>query len=290
MIDFGDLWRQEHWTRRAPDDASEWDKRAREFTSKYGPSGYSLEFLRLADLQPGESIFDMGCGAGALAIPCVERGHKVLAADFSPAMLERCAADVPASAAHLLETKLLAWDDNWDIAGLQVRSYDVAFASRSVATADMKSAIRKLSRIARRKVCATLVSGGSPRVSDAFLADMGLTCTGHPDAAFAFAIATQLGYEPEVRFIHSSRADRYATREEAQEAYVKMLHFADEDLEGERLASKQAEACAWVDEHLLPSSEVSFDEAVQVREVERDLPFCVDIPRTFSWAFVSWDV
>ena len=290
MVDFADLWRHEHQARRAPDDASEWDKRAHEFTSKYAPSGYSLEFLRLAELQPGESVFDMGCGAGALAIPCVERGHKVLAADFSPAMLERCQADVPAAAAHLLETKLLAWDDNWDIAGLQVHSFDVAFASRSIATSDMKSAIRKLSRIARRKVCVTVVAGGSPRVSNAFLSDMGLTCTGHPDAAFAFAIATQLGYEPEVRFIHSTRADRYASLEEAQDAYVRMLYFADERLEGENLANKQAEARAWVDAHLLPSAEVSFEQPALINEVERDLPFCIDIPRTFSWAFISWEV
>ena len=290
MVDFGELWKREHAQRRKPDAASEWDKRAHEFTSKYGPSGYSLEFLRLADLQPGETVFDMGCGAGALAIPCAERGHAVLAADFSPAMLERCAADVPADAPGSVETKLLAWDDNWDAAGLKVRSFDVAFASRSIATADMKAAIRKLSRIARRKVCITLVTGKSPRVSQALFDDLGLTCTGHQDAAFAFGIACQMGFEPEVSFIRSARADRYETREEAQDAYVKMLRFADQTLEGAMLERKEAEARAWVDAHLRPSAELDGADAPPMREVERDLPFTLDVPRTFSWAFISWNV
>ena len=288
-MDFGALWRQEQQVRRKPDDASAWDKRAQEFTTKYGPSGYSLEFLRLADLKPGESVFDMGCGAGALAIPCAERGHRVLAADFSPAMLERCLADAPEGARDLIETKLLAWDDNWDIAGLRVRSFDVAFASRSIATADMKSAILKLSRVARRKVCITLVTGKSPRVSAAFFRDMGLTCMGHQDAAFAFGIACQLGYEPEVRFINSVRADRYASLEEAQDAHANMLRFADQTLHGEVLARKEAEARAWVEAHLRPAGEVDGAWAAPVREVERDLPLCIDVPRTFSWAFLSWN-
>jgi len=288
MVDFGMLWRQEHASRRKPDDASEWDKRAKDFTSKYGPSGYSLEFLRLAQLQSGESVFDMGCGAGALAIPCAERGHKVLAADFSPGMLERCRADAPEDVAGLIETKLLAWDDNWDLAGLTVHSYDVAFASRSIATADMEVAIRKLSRIARRKVCVTLVTGQTPRVSEAFFKDMGLSCVGHNDAAFCFAIATQLGYQPEVHFINSSRTDRYASPEEAQAAYLDMLRFADQKPVGEVRALLEKRACAWVQEHL--STSVPVEPGMRVAEVERDLPWCIDVPRTFSWAFLSWEV
>ena len=290
MVDFGALWRQEHLQRRKPDDASEWDKRAREFTSKYGPSEYSLEFLRLADLQPGESVFDMGCGAGALAIPCAERGHRVLAADFSSAMLKRCAADAPTEARGFIQTKLLSWDENWDVAGLQVRSFDVAFASRSIATADMQAAIWKLSRVARRKVCITLVTGRSPRVSQALFDDLGLTCTGHQDAAFAFGIACQMGFEPEVSFIRSARADRYGSREEAQDAYVNMLRFADQQLSGVQRAALEAEARSWVDAHLHPTSELDALRDLPVKEVERDLPFCIDIPRTFSWAFLSWEV
>lgn len=274
MVDFGELWRGQARERRAADDARAWDKRAREAPGKYGPSAYSEEFLRLAGLRPGESVLDMGCGAGALAIPCAERGHRVLAADFSPVMLERCQAGVPADVAGLVETRLLAWDDDWEAAGLAPRSFDVAFASRSIATDDMEAALVKLSGVARRKCCITLVAGTSPRVSDALFRDLGLSCAGHQDAAFAFGILCQLGFRPEVRFISSERADRFATREEARVAYAGMLRFADGLPEGEGLACLEAKAREWVDAHLAPAGE----------------GFAIDIPRRFSWAFISWNV
>ncbi|MDO4400281.1 MAG: methyltransferase domain-containing protein [Coriobacteriia bacterium] len=285
MADFGELWRQEARTRRAPDGAAAWDERARDFVSKYGPSGYSEEFLRLAGLQPGETVFDMGCGAGALAIPCAERGHAVLAADFSPKMLERCRDGVPGDAPGAVQTKLLAWDDDWEAAGLRPKSFDVAFASRSIATPDMEAAIKKLSRIARRKVCVTLVAGKSPRVSQSFFDDMGLRCVGHQDAAFAFGIATQLGYQPSVEFIRSTRADSFESRDQAYRAYQDMIRFADDAPQGEELAACQQRAREWVDAHLQEDPM----ELAGVQEVGRGLPYTIDVPRTFAWAFISWN-
>ena len=290
MVDFGELWRQEAKLRRAPDDADAWDERARDAVSKYGPSGYSMEFLRLAALQPGESVFDMGCGAGALAIPCAERGHDVVAADFSPAMLERCLAGVPADAPGTVVGTLLAWDDDWEAAGIAPRSADVAFASRSIATADMEAAIVKLSRVACRRVCVTVTAGKTPRVSHAFLHDLGLSCRGHQDASFVFGIAAQLGFRPTVQFIESVRYDGFATPEDAVHAYLDMLRFADDAPAGGDLAHMHAQASAWVEAHLREGPAPQAPDADAVREVERSHRFHIDVPRTFSWAFLAWDV
>lgn len=275
MVDFGELWRRESAIRRPPDDASAWDERARDAVTKYGPGEYSEEFLRRAALLPGETVLDMGCGAGALAVPCAQRGHDVLAADFSPVMLARCAAAVPPDAPGTVDTKLLAWDDDWDAVGIAPRSFDVALASRSIATADMKAAIAKLSRTARRKVCVTVVSGLSPRVSRPLFGDLGLTCRGHQDAAFVFAIACQLGFEPEVSFIRSERTDRFSTREAALADYVKMLRFAEEFSGTDVPPEAAADVGEWLDAHLVP---------------EVDGAFRVDAPRVFRWAFLSWEV
>ena len=290
MVDFGELWRQEAKLRRAPDDAAAWDERARDAVSKYGPSGYSMEFLRLAALQPGESVFDMGCGAGALAIPCAERGHDVVAADFSPVMLERCLAGVPADASGKVTGMLLAWDDDWDEAGVAPRSADVAFASRSIATADMEAAILKLSRVARRRVCVTVTAGKTPRVSQTFLSDLGLSCRGHQDASFVFGIAAQLGFQPAVQFIESVRYDSFATPEDATHAYLDMLRFADDAPAGGESARMQVRAAAWVEAHLQEGPAPQASGADAVCEVERGHRFHIDVPRTFSWAFLSWDV
>lgn len=275
MLDFGELWQRESQFRRPPGDAGEWDARARGDVSKFGPSEYSTAFLELAQLKEGESVFDMGCGAGSLAIPCARQGHEVLAADFSPVMLQRCREGVLEECAHLVRTKLLAWDDDWAAAGLKPRSYDVAFASRSIATADLAGAIRKLSAVARRKVCVTVVAGSSPRVSQPMFRDLGITCSGHWDAAYVFAIAMQQGFEPQVRWLKSLRTDRFASFEDAAAAYTGMLQFADAAASGEPLAVTPDDVLAWLRAHT---------------RQEDDGRWAVTEEREFTWPFISWDV
>ena len=90
-----------------------------------------------------------------------------------------------------------------------------------------------------------------------------------------FGIASQLGFEPEVAFIHSLRLDRFASREAALADYVKMLRFAEEFDEALIPADAKSQVAAWLDAHLVP------EPAGGVR---------VDAPRTFRWAFISWEV
>lgn len=277
MVDFGSLWRAEQENRRPAPTSDEWDARAQEDAFKYGPSAYSDEFLRLAGLQDGESVFDMGCGAGSLALPCVMAGHEVLAADFSPVMLQRCRESLPPDAPAALETKLLAWEDDWQAAGVQPRSFDVAFASRSIATADLQAAIEKLSQVARRKVCVTVVAGRPPRIDQRLFSDLGLAYDAYNDAAFTFGILTQLGYEPEVQFIRSTRTDHFASREDAQRAYEAMLGYAKPVLEGSALQAAKKLVGEWLTLHLK-------------EDPGAPKPYYVDTPRTFSWAFIAWNV
>lgn len=73
-------------SRRRADDSFEWDKRARHFRP-LETAPYARDFIKLLALEPRESVLDMGCGAGSIAIPLAQAGHPVIAADFSPAML-----------------------------------------------------------------------------------------------------------------------------------------------------------------------------------------------------------
>jgi ubiquinone/menaquinone biosynthesis C-methylase UbiE len=48
--------------------------------------------LRLVDVRPGTRFLDVAAGSGALSIPAARLGAQVLAADISPAMIERLQA------------------------------------------------------------------------------------------------------------------------------------------------------------------------------------------------------
>ena len=87
-FDWGTAWIEQQRSRNACDDASYWDDRARSFKKFSGQSIYVERFLEYADIRKGESVFDMGCGWGTLALPLAEMGHKISAVDFSGRMLE----------------------------------------------------------------------------------------------------------------------------------------------------------------------------------------------------------
>ena len=140
------------------DSRAYWNRRAATFT-RDATSDYERWLLDLLALEAGEEVLDMGCATGTLAVPLARAGHRVHGCDFAEAMLaildERSAAENLPITSHLL-----AWEDDWEEAGLGEDSVDTAFASRSLMSGDVFSAVRKLDAAARSR--AAVVVPGSP--------------------------------------------------------------------------------------------------------------------------------
>ena len=148
------------------DSQAYWNKRAATFTR--GATGdYERWLMELLALEEGEEVLDMGCATGTLAVPLARAGHRVHGCDFAEAMLaildERSATEKLPVSSHLL-----AWEDDWEAAGLGANSVDVAFASRSLMSGDVPSSVRKLDSAARSKaavvVPASLLPSRDPRL------------------------------------------------------------------------------------------------------------------------------
>ena len=131
------------------DSQAYWNKRAATFT-RDATVEYERWLLDLLALEDGDEVLDMGCATGTLAVPLARAGHRVHGCDFAEAMLaildERATADKPPITSHLL-----AWEDNWEEAGLGENSVDVAFASRSLMSGDVPACVRKLDAAARSR-------------------------------------------------------------------------------------------------------------------------------------------
>lgn len=266
-------WRKLSMQRRRPDDAQHWNERAESFGAKDAPSDYVEQCIEKMDLQLGDSVFDMGCGSGSIAIPLAEHFHKVLAADFSQGMLSALEARIPQNCAKRIETKELAWSDDWLRAGIKPGSYDIALASRSIITSDMEDALKKLNEVAQRRVCITVTTGMSPRLDGRMLTDIGIVPHKHNDALYAFGIASELGYFPQVSYITSYKNEVFDSEETALKKYQDMLEIAQVTLTKEQRKRAEKAIAAWVKKHLKKVAE----------------GWELDEPRKVIWAFIFWD-
>ena len=227
--DWNGEWMRLQAGRRRADDSFEWDKRARHFRP-LETAPYARDFIKLLALKPGESVLDMGCGAGSIAIPLAQAGHPVIAADFSPAMLGTLDAGIEYYGLEDRITPLeLAWDDDWDLVGPVAKAVDVAFASRSVTTNNLKGALAKLDRTARRRCAVTMVANSSPRYDLHLMNAIGASVTCSNGFVYAFNILIQMGALPQVTYFESPRRDTFDSLEAGVADFSRMLEHGNED-------------------------------------------------------------
>lgn len=282
-IDWQRVWIERERVRHNPDDASYWDERAESFSKRSGESNYKELFLEYAQLKEGESVFDMGAGAGALSIPLAKAGHPVVAADFSKNMLHylkenakqkhiNCSQTSPdhnqTGAICCIQT---SWTDDWAAAGINEKSVDVAFASRSISTENLKEALLKLESVARRRVCITLPTGERPRYDEKLWNYLGRELVFGGSHIIAFNMICDMKRMPELRYIINEKYDSYESEEIAKSAIRESLR--------EIKAHEEELLEQFFKEHL--TTRITTDgRKVWTRDYSLDA----------SWAFISWNV
>lgn len=273
--DWGEEWMNLQEAQHKFDDPSTWDKRAKSFDTKHGShSSYVERFIELAQILPGETVFDMGCGSGALANPLALAGHKVIACDFSSGMLKALNAEKEALGITNITPIQMSWQDDWTSFGLSNKCVDVALASRSIATNDLKKALQKLTDITRRRVCITLAAGSTPKVDNELMKAAGLEPYAGRSFVYAFNILIQMDYLPEVEYIPSLRVDTFTSFDDALQLYTKLVeHAAVGVAPEEKLAAIPEHLTTWLKEHL----------------VKVDDHYELDHARKVIWAFIAWD-
>lgn len=283
--DWNEEWKSLQVKRRRADDPSYWNKRAEGFVTKDSPNAYVEDFLTRAAIMPGETVLDMGCGTGALSIPLGEQGHRVIAADFSEGMLDFLKEGLERHSLTSVKPQLLSWSDNWDEVGLTENSVDVALASRSIATSDLKDSLLRLDLVARRRVCVTMTTGSSPRLNERVVHDLNIKDFFGHDYQYALNILINEGMRPEVSYITSVRFESFDSVDEAYEDYSRVI----EDIMTKFEESKKKDALrrlrTWLEEHLISNPDEGKPDKTGVSQKALKL----DKPRANTWAFIAWN-
>jgi len=229
---------------------------------------YIERFMAYAGLEPGESVLDIGCGPGVIAVPLAQRGHRVTAVDFSHRMLAMLFKEAHLGGRLDITPLLADWRDDWDMKG--VERADVAIASRSIAATDLEPAIRKLNDWARRRVCISTAAGGSPSFDRVLAQELGRHICAHSNFAYVMNILFAMDMRPELRFIDSPKPESWPTREVAETAIRRNA--------GPLSASEEPRFQRFLRRHL-----------VEVADEQGGRCWRRDYTRVVEWAFIAWD-
>lgn len=283
--DWNEEWKELQKRRRHVDDASYWDKRSATFSTKDTPNPYVERFLQLAGILPGETVFDMGCGTGALSIPLGKAGHTVMAADFSTGMLDVMKQELDAQKITTVQPLHMSWEDDWATRGVKPDSADVCLASRSMSVPDMEEALLRLTDVARRRVCITLATASSPHIDENVLHDLGLQNTLGRDHLYAFNILAAHGINAEVAYIENARKDTFASFEEAYESFAHMIEHAILPATEKERADALRRLRPWLEENLVANEHAGRLDRKGIPEGA----WRMRKSRHFTWAFVAWN-
>ena len=255
------------------DSQAYWNKRAATFT-RDATSDYERWLLDLLALEAGEEVLDMGCATGTLAVPLARAGHRVHGCDFAEAMLaileERAAAEKLPITSHLL-----AWEDDWEEAGLGKDSVDVAFASRSLMSGDVSACVRKLDAAARSRAAIVVPDSLLPSRDPRLLTYLGRSARRPRIVRDVTRALTSLGRTPVFATTRTFRPMRFSSFDEARtdlrrlagpEPFTAREHRLFDAYAAQHFARRAAES---------PSGEPS--------EM-----WVLDYPLPVTWVFIGW--
>jgi ubiquinone/menaquinone biosynthesis C-methylase UbiE len=191
-----------------------WEKRAASFDQHSKKTHYSTEFMKLMELHPDWTVFDMACGGGTLALPLASKVKKITAVDFSPNMLAIVDRHCKEKNITNIRTILGQWDDDWE--SLKIEEHDITIASRSLRSENAAHYIHKLNQVARRCVYISAPVGSGPW--DVRLLEFaGRELASGSDYIRFYNILYSMDIFANVSFIEESHAKQWTSPEEAFE-------------------------------------------------------------------------
>lgn len=178
--------------------ASKWDKKAEKFAENVveSPYHYTHQFLDYMTLSPSDTVLDIGCGPGTLALPLARRCQQVYALDFSLGMLERLKKYQQQFSLSNIHTLHKSWEACWD----DVPQADIVIASRSTLVGNLADAVEKIIAKAKKRVYLTAIVD-KHFLDERIFSAIGRSALGFPTYIYLLNDLYQRGIEAEVRFI-----------------------------------------------------------------------------------------
>ena len=186
--------------------AADWDTRAGAMSQGVFSGPYVEGFVQRLELDDCQTLLDVGCGPGTIALTVAPRLAHVYGLDYSQGMIEAFVENARARGLTNATPVKRAWEDPWD----DVPVCDVVVASRSTQVSDLEAALLKLDAHARRRVYLTHKVGG--RFLDQSIYDaLGRHDEPLPDYLYVLAILHRHGIHPRLDHLDGENRLRHCS-------------------------------------------------------------------------------
>lgn len=180
--------------------STKWDKKAEKMAENLvgKHNAYNDKLLQALNVQPDETVLDIGCGPGTFAVPLAQQCQAVYALDYSQGMLDCVNRFKQALKLDNLTTFHKSWSDDWN----DVPQADIVLASRSTLVDDLDDMIDKLCIKAKKRVFLTSVTQRHFLDEGVFKA-IGREDIGFPTYIYLINRLYQKGIQANVNFIET---------------------------------------------------------------------------------------
>lgn len=180
----------------------DWDNRADNFSKQYINQDYISQVIQKMDISSNDTVLDLGCGPGTLAIPLAKRAKKITAVDFSERMLE--IVSKRARKNKLDNINIVKKDFGKIEFEKEISQHDVIICSRSFPDQYPKENLLKLNNLALKAVFLTIWINGADEYE--FFIRKAYNAAGYdyfprPDYIYILNILYSIGIQANVDFV-----------------------------------------------------------------------------------------
>jgi len=215
-IDWEQLWNDELKRSKVENTTQlNWDKFAEQFERQYSRSDYRDKMLERVHTRPDDTVLDIGCGPGNLAVPLASRVKSVTALDMSLDMLRLAKQQAEAQKISNITFVQFDWEDI--VIGKDIQPHDVVVCSRAFPKQNPRESLAKLNQAANKYVYLTLktVADDAYRFYTNLYQEIGKEYRTYPDYIYAYNLLYQMGILAHVDFIEYTDTFRYKKAEDA---------------------------------------------------------------------------
>lgn len=190
------------------EDASYWDRRSKMYENMAKTSSYAEKLILKMRLSEEDSVLDIGCGTGILAVPLAEKVRSVTALDMSEGMLNILRNKIVSKGIDNIDIISSSWEDATPL------KHDIVLASRCLSWKDIEQSLLKMNDTARHSVFVILRTADYNDYKATVSRLQNKDYIRPPEYEEVVKILSKLGINAKVHFFDSFSEETYSNSEE----------------------------------------------------------------------------